>query len=105
MRRRSIPFPIGPAHPLMIPAITFHVAQTQEAQAKTPFALLKHAPDQVNGNLGIFRGQSCLVTIAGEADTECQTRPCVTDPSKVNGLLRHLAPQRWLHHYFPAPPG
>src|SRR5690606_3105162 len=91
---------INPVHPLVIPAVAFHVAQVQEAQAETPVALVVRKPDQVVGDLGILRGQPRLVAIAGNADLEGQTRLLDTDPARAHRMLRHLSPPRWLHHFF-----
>lgn len=59
----QLQFPIDPVHPLVIPAMTFHVAQVQEAQAELPVALVVRKPNQVVGDLGIFRGPPRLVAI------------------------------------------
>src|SRR5690606_10446228 len=96
----QLQLPIDPVHPFVIPAVAFHVAQIQEAQAESPVTLVVRKPDQVIGNLGIFRGQPSLVAIAGDADPEGQARLLDTDPARMNGLLRHLSPLRWLHHFF-----
>lgn len=66
----KLQLPIDPVHPLVIPAIAFHVTQVQEAQAKAPVTLVVCKPDQVIGDFGVFRRQPRLVAIAGNADTE-----------------------------------
>jgi hypothetical protein len=96
----QLQLPIDPVHPLVIPAVAFHVAQIQEAQAKFPVALAVRKPNQVIDDLGIFRGQPWLVAMAGDADPEGQARLLDTDSARIYGLLRHLSLSRWLHHFF-----
>ncbi len=77
----QLQFPIDPVHPLVIPAVTFHVAQLQEAQTEPPVALIVRKPDQVIGYFSIFRRQPRLVAIAGNADAKNQARPFNADPA------------------------
>jgi len=47
--------------------MAFHVAQIQEAQAKTPVALFVRQPNQQVCNQGVLKRQT---SIAGDADAE-----------------------------------
>jgi len=79
--------------------MAFHIAQVQEAQAKTPVALIVRKSDQMVGNFGIFRRQPRPVAIAVDANLEGLACQFDAGSTRANGTLRHLSQPRWLHHH------
>jgi len=61
---------INPVDAFMVPFETFYVTQIQEAQSKTPVALVVRQPYQPVGNDVVFCVQLDLVPVAGLADAD-----------------------------------
>src|SRR5690606_17835829 len=91
---------IDAVHALVVPAKAFHVAQIQEAQAKTPVALVVCQTNEPIGNFRVFGIKLWPVAIARLADAECRAYQSDANPALLDRLNRHLAPARWLHHFF-----
>src|SRR3989338_3887289 len=96
----QLQFAVNAIHPFVVPWISLHVAQIQKAQPEPPVALVVGQANQVIGDLGILCRELCPVAVAGLADTECLAGQPDAGAVLFHSLLCHLAPARWLHHFF-----
>lgn len=91
---------VDPVNPFVIPIERLHIAQVQEAQAKTPLAVVVGQAKQPVGDRLILSVLPGFILVAGFADPKGFAGKPDGNSLVLNRIFVHLTSLKWPHHFF-----